>query len=160
MTAYADIADQQSRVRSQLAAAGHAVTWCGNWRAIARHIARQEPLPPRPTVYDPAVMRSIHATDAVLGRAVMRAAADWMAAPHDDGDFENTLRVWETGACGGAAGGERHWVAARLASFGRGRSRADVAHCKVCGLPVYAIGIEWNEGAQWRPIWPEMRAGG
>ncbi len=149
-----------ARLRAELAAAGYAVTWCDNWRAIARCIARQESLPPRPTVYDPAVMRAIYDTDAVLARAAMRAAAGWLQAPHGDDDFEDTLRVWETGACDGAAGGERHWVAATCAAFGRGRGRVDVAHCKVCGLPLYTVGIDWrlrrgrDEIMGWRPVWP------
>lgn len=139
-------------LRAELAAAGYAVTWCDDWRAIARRIARQEPLPPRPTVYDPAVMRAIHDTDAVLARAAMRAAAGWLVAPHGDDDFAATLRTWETGACGGNVGGERHWVAATITAFGRGRGRVDLARCKCCGLPVYTTGQDEIMG--WRPIWP------
>jgi hypothetical protein len=139
------------RLRELLAAAGLSVTWPPAWRAIARRIARQEPLPPRPTVYDPAVMRAMHAADAALARATMRAAAGWLQAPHGDDDFEAVLRAWETGVCGGPG----HWVAARCASFGRGPGRVDVALCKDCGFPVYTIGLDLagDEITGWQPIW-------
>jgi hypothetical protein len=155
-----------ARLRALFTDAGFTVTWppdgYGAWRAIARRIKRQEPLPPRPTVYDPGVMRAIHTTDAVVARAVMRTASGWLQAPHDDADFEGALRAWETGVCGDWGDGEQHFVAAGCAAFGRGRSRVDVARCKDCGLPVYTIGLDWrlrrgaegNELPGWRLIWP------
>lgn len=149
--------DQPIPAGRLLAAAGVTVTWPPSgydaWRDIARRIAQQEPLPARPTVYDPAVMRAIHAADAVAARAAMRAAGGWLQAPHDDEDFEATLRAWETGVCGGSLGDdEQHWVAARCAAFGCGRGRVDVARCKVCGLAVYTAA--GKEVTGWRPIWP------
>jgi hypothetical protein len=143
------------RLSAMLAAAGLSVTWPPDghdeWRAIAHCIAHLQPLPPRPTVYDPAVMRAIHAVDAATARAVMRAAAGWLQAPHGDDDFEATLGAWETEVCGNWGNGEQHWVAARYATFRLGRGRVDVARCKDCGLPVYTIE---NHMTGWRPIWP------
>jgi hypothetical protein len=144
------------RLRAMLAAAGLSVTWppgsYDEWLALAHCIAHLQPLPPRPTVYDPAVMRAIHAADAATARAVMRTAAGWLQAPLGDDDFESTLRAWGTGVCGDWGNGEQHWVAAGCAAFGRGRSRVDVAHCKACGLPVYTVG---EQTIDWRPVWPQ-----
>ena len=156
-------ADQRmtaAELNERLAAAGLSVTWqpsARGWRRIALSIRRQEPLPSRPTVYDPAVLRAIHAVDAAAARATMRAAVGWLVAPHGDDDFEATLVAWETGACGDRGDGKQHWVAARRAASGRGRGRVDVAHCKDCGLPVYAICLdpETDETSGWRPIWPQ-----
>jgi hypothetical protein len=142
------------RLRAMLAAAG--LTWppdsYGEWRALAHCIAHLQPLPPRPAVYDPAVMRAIHAAGPTVARAVMRAAAGWLQAPHGDDDFEATLRLWETGMCGDWRIGRPHCVAARYAAFGSGRRHVNVARCAICGLPVYAIE---NRMTVWRPIWPE-----
>ena len=161
----------EGRLPELLADAGFTVTWPPDgyaaWRAIARRIAHREALPPQPTVYNPEVMRAIHTADAVAARAAMRAAGGWLQAPHNDDDFEATLRAWETGVCDGSSGdGEEHWVAAACAAFGSGRRRVDVARCKVCGLPVYAIGLEWRlshdpedtETTGWRLIWPSLTA--
>lgn len=156
-------ADQRMTVaglNERLAAAGFSVTWPPSgrgWDRIALSIRQQEPLPPRPTVYDPAVLRAIHAVDAAAARAAMREAAGWMAAPHGDDDFQATLLAWETGVCGDLEDGSQHWVAARCAASGRGRGRVDVAHCKDCGLPVYATCIDpqTDETSSWRPIWPQ-----
>jgi hypothetical protein len=143
------------RLQAMLAAAGLSVTWppgsYQEWLDLAHCIAHLQPLPPRPTVYDPAVMLAIHTADAATARAVMRAAAGWLQAPHGDDDFEGTLRVWETGVCGGRGNGEQHFVAARCATFRLGRSRVDVARCTDCGLAVYTIE---NHTIGWRPIWP------
>lgn len=142
------------RLRAMLAAAGLGVTWppdgYDEWRDLAHCIAHLQPLPPRPTVYDPAVMRAIHATDPATARAVMRAAAGWLQAPHGDEEFLGVLRVWETGVCGDRGNGRQHWVSARCAGFGRGRSHVDVARCTDCGFPVYTIGAQTSD---WRPIW-------
>jgi hypothetical protein len=144
------------RLRERLDAAGYSVTWPpdgpGGWRDIAHCIAHLQPRPSRPTVYDPAVMRAIHYADPAAARAVMRAAAAWLQAPHDDSEFLATLRVWETGVCGDWGNGRQHWVAARCAGFGRGRSHVDVARCNDCGLPVYTVGEQTSD---WQPIWPE-----
>lgn len=141
------------QLRALLDATGLTVTWPPGskaaWRDIARRIARGEPLPPRPTVYAPAVIRAIHTVDAATARAVMRSAGGWLQAPHGDDDFEATLRVWETGECGDGGDGGQHWVAAS-ATFGRGLDRVELAHCKDCGLPVYTIP---TQAAGWRPIW-------
>jgi hypothetical protein len=154
------------RLHALLAAAGFVLTWppagYPQWHALARSIARGVPLPPRPTVYDAEVMRAVHAVDATAAEAAMRAAAGWLYAPHGNGDFQDTLRVWQTGTCGGPGRGGRHFVAARRAAFGRGEDRVDVARCKDCGLAVYAVGREWQlrrspDGAGvmgWHPIWP------
>jgi hypothetical protein len=146
MTDHRIPADQLTQ---QLADAGFTVTWppedYSGWRDIARRLAHGEPPPPRPGVYDPAVLRAIHAVDPELGRAVMRAGAGWLQAPHGDGDFDTTLSAWEAGLCLGAIEGEPHWVAAQDAAF----ARVDVARCKDCGLPVYGRG-----GGDWQPIWP------
>jgi len=151
-------------LHARLTDAGFTVTWPpihhDEWRAVARRIARQEPLPPRPTVYDLEVMRTVHAADPVLARAAMRTAAGWLQAPHGDRDFRNTLDSWAAGLCLDWDDGEQHFVAAGCASFGRGRDRVDVARCKDCGGAVYSIGLEWrlrrdpdNEVTDWRPIW-------
>jgi hypothetical protein len=144
------------RLRELLAAAGFSVTWppdsLDGWRDLAHGIAHLQPRPPRPTVYDPAVMRAIHAADAATARAVMRTVGGWLQAPHGDDDFEATLRVWETGMCGDWRIGRPHFVAARCAGFGRRRSHVDVARCKDCGLPVYTIG---EQTSNWQPIWLE-----
>ena len=144
-----------STIDQLLAAAGLSVTWPPDgpdeWRDLAHCIAHLQQLPPRPTVYEPAVMRAIHAADPATARAVMRAAAGWLQAPHGDDDFEDTLRVWETGVCRDRGNGEQHFVAAKYAAFGLGRSCVDVARCTDCGLPVYTIE---NHMPGWRPIWP------
>ncbi len=98
----------EGRLPELLADAGFTVTCPPDgyaaWRAIARRIARREALPPRPTVYDPEVMRAIHIADAVAARTAMRSAAGWLQAPHNHDDFEATLRAWETGVCDGSSG--------------------------------------------------------
>ena len=154
------------QLHARLAAAGFALTWPparhDEWQAIARRIARNEPLPPRPTVYDPEVMRAIHAVDTVAAQAAMRSAAGWLHAPHGDRDFGDTLRIWETGECGDPGSSERHFVAAGCAASGRGQDRVDVARCKDCGFPVYTVGLDWrlrhgpeqDQVMGWRPIWP------
>lgn len=131
------------------------------WRDIARRIARGEDLPARPTVYSPATLRALHLGDRAAARAAMRTAAGWSAAPHDDDDFNAVLRIWGGADCGGG----EHWVAASIASFGRGPQQVLVAHCKHCGLPVYSAGLEWrltrsdDAGEGWRPIWPPAAGG-
>lgn len=143
----------------RLADLGFVVTWPDCWHCLAAGLAAGRGPGERPSAYDPDLVRAIHQADPGLGRAVLRRAGGWRVAPHDDAEFDITMRLWDTGHDPDedtAPGDEDHWVAYELAGFGQGRRRVEVARCKDCGLPVWVTGLNHlGENDQWwRRIWP------
>lgn len=149
-------------LETRLAEAGFTVAWPGCWHCVAASLWRGDGVPPRPSAYDPELLGAVWRVDAELGRALMREAAGWGWAPHDDLDFHAVLGVWEHGHepdpdAPGGAGDEDHCPAYDLGGFGWGRRRVEIAWCRDCALPVWATGTRYvpeDQLVPWRRIWP------
>jgi hypothetical protein len=149
-------------LNEQLTRAGFEVSWPGCWHCLAQDLYQGEPLPPRPSVYDSALLRRVWGADARLGRALLRAAAGWVAAPHDDEDFHRALAVWDHGHPEATTLDGWHCVAYDLGGFGRGRRRAEIAWCRDCARPVWAAGARYlpeDAPEPWRLVWPAIPEG-